>query len=119
MQPMSAITGSLEIALLIMVIGVIIAVIIGFSVARIVWMHKHPDWPSAAAFKHVYINGGIGTLALLAVIAAIRLGPRAVPELAAIDNLRGWQVIASLIAVILGNAYFNWVVVDKIRRPPQ
>lgn len=90
--------------------------IMWFSVARTVWLNKHPSWRFEDAFNHVFYRGVIGLAKLAAVIATVWLLPTLVVPDAYERDMRFWQALATA-ALLLANNFFFDAIVERIRHP--
>ena len=104
-------------ALIVVFVAVGLVCIMRFSVARIVWLWKHPSWTYDAAFNHVFYYG-LGILPVTGTgVAAIWLLPQQVRIPMPQHEIHSWQLLATVAAIVTTNLFFYFVVVDKIRRP--
>ncbi|MFM9863145.1 MAG: hypothetical protein ACKVRO_06020 [Micropepsaceae bacterium] len=89
-----------------------------FSVARTVWLYKHPAWSFEAAFNAVYLRGMIGLGITFTTLAAIWFAAPLIPFPATQDEFKIIQIVATLAVIIAANLHYYGVVIAKIRRPP-
>jgi len=115
---MSAFWSVIVVALMVALFAGGVLFVTWYSVARTVWLNKHPAWTYEAAFNAVYLPGMIGTCITLAALAAIWIVAPLIPFPATQDEIKFGQVIATLVVIIAANAHYYGVIIAKIRRPP-
>jgi len=108
---------ALAIVLIALIVVVGILSILWFSIARIVWLHKHPSWTFKAAFDHLFQRSVLWLLAFALVVAAIWLLPAYVVPDSLTPDTRLWQAIATFATAILSNLLYYAFIVERIRRP--